>query len=845
MKYLTVEIQGLLAFQFSGITKITLTTESIIQLIIGANGSGKSSLLRELSPRPAVRTSYTANGYKILRLIHQGAEYVLTSDFSNRSAPHSFIKNGEELNEGGTTTVQDDLVTTHLGYTKVIEDLVTNRHNFAILPDGMRKTLLMKFNPFNLDFVFDHYKKITSAIRACNSNLAMLHERKAVIEADKLDEAVVAAITAERRQLDTELSAIIETIHRVTDRLRVQPAAAPPLDFTRLRDQLTAIQTKLPQWSAVDRSRSVDELREQLIKALSEAETALPIWQERSRGLVAEVNKYETLLAELADQKDVQPLKTTLAGIEAELTDLTPKIIPDPLSSGVLKEVAQALPVVKGLVSQFLGCQTPLIGQAAITRKRALLRMRESQAQQLRAELVALVEHRTELAARKTLSRDDLPDSKECAQYRCPLYRVFIEDDQRIDRALDATQTRLQHLTEKIDRRERFIAQLTEQLDTMKAYAPALIELGAWFSQHPYLRDLLAGWDILQTLRHSPLSIYRDLQDHYERSVATHRVRELTAKKEEVLEILNKQNALGEQEAATLQSLRDEKQQALDAALATCASLETRRQQLEAQKEYLGAYAEAVAWVEQTTQQLNTALHEALTAYDREVYQAVLQALTTVRQAHIARMGTIDHTLREQQILQGRYDAEVLGQISVIEKRRSELELMEYALSPRNGLPHTRTVRFLNALIGTMNHYIAEVFGYRFELVPLSEDAPIDYKFSAYVGDVLIPDISTCSAAQQEVISAAFVLAVIVQTRLSDYPLFLDEIGKSFDPHHRQKLLDLFRLILEENTVSQLFIVNHNATVWAGLPNADILVLNDLNIMLPSRYNEHAEIVTL
>ena len=111
MKIISLELEGAIRLELSGIKNLKITPETSITAIIGSNGSGKSSLLHYLSPLPADKADFTKTGYKKIVLEKEGVRYVLTSDFKDNK--HSFVieATGEELNIGGTQTMQNQLAT--------------------------------------------------------------------------------------------------------------------------------------------------------------------------------------------------------------------------------------------------------------------------------------------------------------------------------------------------------------------------------------------------------------------------------------------------------------------------------------------------------------------------------------------------------------------------------------------------------------------------------------------------------------------------------------------------------------------------------------------------------------
>ena len=74
--------------------KIHFTFKKKIQIIIGTNGSGKSSILEELSPLPAESKYYSKDGYKLIKITHFGKRYILKPSFN--PVFHSFKIDDEE-----------------------------------------------------------------------------------------------------------------------------------------------------------------------------------------------------------------------------------------------------------------------------------------------------------------------------------------------------------------------------------------------------------------------------------------------------------------------------------------------------------------------------------------------------------------------------------------------------------------------------------------------------------------------------------------------------------------------------------------------------------------------------
>ena len=168
-------------FVFNNIELLELDITSDVQNVIGSNGAGKSSLLRELNPKPATRTDFGTDGYKHIRLIHENMEYVLKSDFSAADKPHSFMREGEELNPSGTTQMQEELVRKELGYTPQVHAICYGEQSLSAIRVGLRETYLLTIHPCQMKLPLDKHTSIEKRIRGFRSNLSMLYERRTAL----------------------------------------------------------------------------------------------------------------------------------------------------------------------------------------------------------------------------------------------------------------------------------------------------------------------------------------------------------------------------------------------------------------------------------------------------------------------------------------------------------------------------------------------------------------------------------------------------------------------------------------------------------------------------------------
>ena len=182
-----------------------------------------------------------------------------------------------------------------------------------------------------------------------------------------------------------------------------------------------------------------------------------------------------------------------------------------------------------------------------------------------------------------------------------------------------------------------------------------------------------------------------------------------------------------------------------------------------------------------------------------------------------------------------------------IENLKSDIQSLsaiEETLSPNNGLIADTLGGFINVFINQLNVLIERVWEYDLKIGTCSNnDGELDYKFPFKVvgNDTPIRDISEGSTGQIEIIDFVFMITVMVYMDLMDFPLFLDEMGSSFDETHKSRLVMFIKWLLETQHCSQIWMVSHFASEHGGLTDAEICVLDGTNIAIPENSNLHVK----
>ena len=101
-----------------------------------------------------------------------------------------------------------------------------------------------------------------------------------------------------------------------------------------------------------------------------------------------------------------------------------------------------------------------------------------------------------------------------------------------------------------------------------------------------------------------------------------------------------------------------------------------------------------------------------------------------------------------------------------------------------------------------------------------------------------IKDVSECSSGEDEVFDLAFMLSVIHHLGIGkDYPVILDEIDSKLSEDHRFKIPTLIEQLVHRGTVSQLFIINHHASVFTAFKDYQVICPSSKGINPPPNTN--------
>ncbi len=830
-------------FKSSEIELLELDLPSEIQNVIGTNGSGKSALLRELNPNPAVRTDYGEDGYKHIQLTHDGLSYVLQSNFANPSAPHSFVCAGIELNPSGTTPVQKELVVNHLGYTAHHHAIAYGDYRLSTMQVGYRKTFLLTTHPCQLQLVLDKHKALTRKLNAHRNNLAMLHERKTTLEQQLIAADQKQQLEVDNTRLTDTLAQVVDAAsrlqhhhHQVNTTLEGMPTQYP----TRSRQTILQGQKHYGQYHAVARDIPYADCQQGLLREIAVLGTQRENLLTRTQTLIREIDKYTSYIQQNDAAGALETMSATIDTLTTSITQLQQSPpLESPFEPFILESIATHLERLTDLIGFFIGYGQPIPSFHDVTRLAQKLDRDQRRLRNLSYAIDALRPQVSQSeAALLATSIQDIPLGCQC----CVLF-------ERYQASLHGVQARYQQLQDqqnKLLRQQRYLTVLVDgrgaKLALYNQALPSLQNLQDYLQTHRFLLQPLQGLDLLHTVRTNPSMLLVRIASYAQRSQTQHLLQQKKHELDHLLERyqqLQTPNQLGKD---FLVQMVVEKQQELIALRQQFSQLDASLAKKQSDLDLLERYVEELRQLKHEQATLQHQYTHANLVFDQQVCELYRDHLQQMKRQIVGQLTEIDRVLREQAALESRYHHEVLASMQTIEAQLLIDASLEAALSPTTGLPHRYMVQFINDLISHANLFISEVFLYPFEFIPLTEDAQFDYKFKMRVNDIIVPDIAQLSDGQQDMANLAFNLALVIERRQTAYPYYLDEVDRYFDLGHKQRLLTFLKSIVEDGLMSQLLLINHNALVYSGLVGAETLVLSPDNIVVPEVVNTHAMI---
>lgn len=811
-----LRLKGFKRTRLAGVQDITINFTEPFQVFLGTNGSGKTSVMRQATPWPPETEHFLPGGEKEYRVTKEGQVYTLKSFLKGKSWSHEFWQGEVNLNTGGTTAVQKELVTRFFGWTQEIYYLLIGDAKFHQLSTAKRRELFTYLSPTDLTYALGVYNRVKTKARD-NLGVRKHLEQRIAQEAVKLiDDETSARYAQEARKLQEETQILL---------------------MNRKMDTDTKVDEEYLQNLVGQQRYRLEALREFNIDSVG-----FPSLEALEHAVRLSNNR----LVELSTKRDA--LRSESIDLNATLNDIRNR------SLGSKEEVEQRLKAAQERLATLKVSERFQIPENA---KEAYSETEEFEK--------PLIENLTALIGLTTLEFDFSPTAEAAFKENLNATRNTLQEHQRAYERLRQRQEHLEHAQdvecpqcatrfvagERKGEREQLVQRLAAgagSISVLETKYTQLQEIESHYSEYNYLlqqiRQVAAAYPRCRGL-------FNAMVDYGFPTKLSQQLIGLVFDWKQCLYDAWQYRVYAEQVSTLSQALEQLKLSDGESGVV----LQGRAAVLDAQIQEL----QKQVTLEQLRYDELAGLLERLERWDYEVAQitrgqeyldwATKQAIDNLRNA------IIDQTLADHQTQLAQVTARLkehdvaLALLADLQNQLTDAKAKELAyadvlsaLSPTDGLIAEQLSGFIASFVKSMNVILARVWTYPLRVLPCGiEKEELNYRFPIEVGHEREPadDVQCGSEAQRDVFDFAFVLALSLHIDPHGIPLYLDELGSSFDEEHRAKIWQFVRDYVDAGKAPQAFMISHYAANHTALANAEIFVVDSNNISVPRKHNEH------
>lgn len=804
-------------FLLNLINELDYSPDSPYQIITGNNGSGKSSLLEELSPLPPDKNKFNKGGYKEIHIEHRGKRYQLINDYTkSTSGVHAFIVDGEDLNESHSVTTQKELAEQHFNYTNEIHQLMLGRTKFTDMAGLQRRDWFVKIANADMDYVMGVFNKVRSAHRD-GQGAVKLTEKRLVEETNKLiDEKLLEELTQQQSVLQVDISAIEKILPRVfksTEQLETE--------LMKLIDSIQQEKAKIIQMDSkgVRKPSHIDSLEVYRL-SIEQNNFMLTTLQQEFEELTKEYEVTEKKLQEIEWNSNV-----STESLLAERKQLDEQIRQLRFNEHVT-DVDKALETLQSIHGEFdAWCAESPVNQEG--------RFNQENLDQYNKRLTEILDERgrVNVFLAKTQSRIEHIHQHQLDAV-CPSCQNKFTVAPNMERLpeLETGKLRAEKRLGELDKEK---SEVEEWLTEAKRFRDNYLNgRNKFITPYPELRFFFYQLVEETNFKNNPMLAVGKMTLLIEELKETREVVRARKRLDEINVILAKR---GETDGEFLKGYLD----VLSTRIETNRNKFTQQTQQNKSDDHVYQHVKEVLRLHQNLEWLTNEYESLMT---RCLEAIKFEVLEEGRKTLLSQLGVVELQLRESQaqfkIIEG-----IKDHIRHIKDQEQRLKRLIEVLNPNDGLIAKTLLGFIHHFLNNFNQLIGHIWTYELSVIADEEnDFTNKYRFPVNIGNNdTSEDISKTSEGQQEIINFAFKMLVMRYLGLQDFPLLFDELGRTFTEEHRVRLFNYLKLLVESGQVEQIFLVSHIASSHDTFNLADFISMDINGVMKTERVNRVAK----
>jgi len=773
-------------------------------MIIGNNGSGKSSLLNELTPLPSSKDNYFKSGYKEIHIEHNGDSYILINDFT-KEPKYSFIVNGEELNLSHNVTIQKELVFKHFNLNELLHNILIGYENFTELSLASRKKLFNTITNLNIDLLLNAYNKLKEELKS-NEHLLKSHLLLYKEEERKLlDKGRIELLTKRKEEIKLAIELLLNMRNSLIRYKETGDLDSLYKEYRELENRykkaLMRFYTYLTSYAYKDLIVLKLEVETELNAAKLRLKDYYSILEEIEKKLkLIELNK-KTNKDELL--KKLNSLTNENEAIRKSIT-IPMELDPNRVENGIhslLITLPDILYNIKENKDRFYSKETY---EKLINEKEEGVKALNNYQQlliELEKNIKTLIEHKKShvTCPKCNYSFSPLYDEEKLTKYQNEYEKAIKEKEA---------------LVKKLEHLEKTLNEIKEYFTYYKQYS--LIRNNT-YSDFKFLWEYIDSNDLIFL---NPREIIQVIKRFNQEAIYLKQYKENSKKIDEIKETIKHIDTVQNESEVLLINERNRVNESI-------AELLDRIKYLNGEIDTI-VYVEKIyirfKELEATLKLLEDKIHSANINYivdkviDKIDEELSINKVTLIEvEKELSQNSNIAYTLKSYE--------------KTIEELKSNIKVLNIILdelSPKNGIIAKTVSQFLNVIIDSINAIIDSIWDYKMNLKAIDvEEEVLSYRFKLVVEDKIeISDINLASSGMKEMINLAFRLVIYKLLNLEGYPLYLDEFGNRLDKIHRSRINELVFKFLNSSMYSQVFLVTHLDMNYSVFKDTEVLELS-------------------
>lgn len=821
----SIELKGYKRVELNNIFHFTATYTAAVQFIVGTNGSGKSSLAFQLSPLPADKDDFTKDGLKHIRITNNGKQYDLISDFAQEHV-HQFKVDGVNLNDGGTVTVQRELVKKHFGYDNSVHEMIHGIKPFTSMSPPERKHWFTFLADADYDYVIKVFQKVKERLNDMQGALKLAKQRLVIESSKVISEDDYKRLKDECDQLYYNVQFLIE--HRE----KPMGSTAQFIErFNKLKDQILLLTQEVQRrWKYAYKNKlttpeALSDLKEHLKQEFANAQAQSVHFYEEFEHLDKLWNTWKaSQIQSIANiDQEIQSAHAEIAASSKRLIFGFDSQLPCEV---VIQSCEQALSVWPTYQLVLHDNRVKNFNRTTfddLIKRIETLKVQQNEALAIKERAQGIVEHQ------KSHASDAPIECPKCThRFTLSFDPVKLEQAQQIAAQRQAHAHALQEQINELD---------TQRVE-MQAYFQNLRDATQVFYTYPGLKPLLKYIEENDLLQNQPDKIGQVLEQ-FKTDASVRLSIERCQSRIDAAKHLLEQTQGKDISASDIESRRDRAEKQVAHCEQLKRSLQLEIENTDKNLRILVSMSDMVNQLKTHKQDIEDLANMSVENIRRLEFDNLLRELQSTLaskelalQASDRQLGVIEH---------------VTSQINELTKDIEIFKIIVKELSPTEGLIAEGIFSFMRKFVFDMNRLIKLVWTYPLEIKPCALESDgallLNYKFPIIVDRETSKrkDVSQGSSAMLEIFNLVFRIAAMKALGLGKFPLILDEFGRGFDHAHKSTIVHMLTTLVDLDQVDQIFVISHDFSHYTALGTSEICALHEGNIILPQgvTYNKH------